>query len=211
MKKIIVLFIVLFTFSKTEAQVTFGIKSGLNLSIAEYLDESKNELIKPYRKLKPGLIAGAFINISLNKILSIQTELLYSQKGLKFIQEKYNKKVINTMNYVVLPITGQYKIYLTKYDFISIYIGGFVAFWTDGKNKATSLLSGETVAVNVDFSNEFYKYSRFDAGLLGGASYKFNKKFGIDLRYTHSRLSSSEEYADGISNRVTAISLTYSF
>lgn len=210
-RKIIIALILVIFFSKISAQVSFGVKTGLNLSLARYLDESKNELIKPHRKLKPGLVAGVFANISLNKILSIQTDLLYSQKGLKFIQEAYNNKVINTMNYIEVPITGNYKIYFSKYNFISVYFGGYVAFWTDGKYKSISLLTGESSSENVNFNSEFYSYSRFDAGLLGGVSYKLGSNVGIDLRYTHSKLSSSQEYADGISNSVISLFLTYCF
>jgi hypothetical protein len=190
---------VLFTYI-TCAQTTFGIKTGLNLSKAVYTDREIDAIIKPYRTLKSGLTFGLCLNHKLNPALSVEVELLYAQKGLKFVQVPFHKTV-NSMNYLEIPLTGQLKISGDKTASLYAEIGGFIAWWTDGRYIETDFVTNKTTAQKVDFRSEYYKYSRIDAGVLAGLIYNF-KKLGFSLRYTHSMTGSSESNADALSNRV---------
>ena len=91
-----------------------------------------------------------------------------------------------------------------------MYIGGYVAYWIDGKYKQKDLTSGEIVNLKVDFKNPDYKYNRIDAGILAGIVYKV-KKTSFFLRYTHSMSGSSQINADALTNRVVSFGINFRF
>ncbi|MCF6366992.1 MAG: PorT family protein [Bacteroidales bacterium] len=190
------------------SQTSIGIKSGINFSKAVYLSDYNEELINPIRKLKPGVVAGIFISQSLNKIISVQAEFLYSQKGLKVIQQPFHKS-INTMNYIEVPLTGHYSVVKRKHSSLNLYIGGYAAYWTDGKYKRTDLGTEEITILKVDFNNLNYTFNRIDAGIIGGFVYK-TKKSDFFVRYIHSMLGSSQINADALSNKVISIGMNFS-
>jgi hypothetical protein len=187
------------------SQTTFGIKTGLNLSKAVYMEKEYDAIIKPYRKIKPGFTAGIYLNQKLNPSLSVEVDLLYSQKGLKFVQEPFHKTV-NTMNYIELPVSGQFMISGNKTSSLVTEIGGFISWWTDGKYIETDFASNNTSAQKVDFKSDYYKYSRIDAGVLAGLIYNL-RKMAFSLRYTHSMMGSSRSNADALSNKVITTGL----
>ncbi len=207
-KQIIFFFtIIFFLFFETSAQTTFGIKAGLNFSSAKYLNEFKNDLIAPYKKIKIGFNAGGFLNYELNKIISVQAEILYSQKGLKFEQIEFSENKI-VMNYIEIPISGNYKISLSRHVFFNIYVGGYGAFWTDGKSIITDNITGETITIKTDFNNKNYKYNRIDAGILCGILFNLRKIY-FDIRYVQGMINSSQNNSDAIINRLVSFSIGF--
>lgn len=191
-----------------DAQTSIGIKSGINFSKAIYLNEYNEELIKPIRQLKPGFIGGIVIHQSLNEILSVQAEILYSQKGLKTEQIPHNT-TINSMNYIEIPLTGHYSIVKNRHTSLDLYVGGYSAYWIGGKYTITDYQTNVILKnEKVDFTNPDYTYSRVDFGLLLGAVYKA-KKIDYFIRYTHSMTGSSEFNTDAISNRVISAGINY--
>lgn len=191
------------------SQISVGIKTGLNLSKAIYEDELDEQLVKPYRRLKPGLVTGIVLNLKLNKVLSTQAEVLYSQKGLKFEQLPYNK-IVNTMNYLEVPLSGHYNLSRNKSRSFNVYIGAYGAYWLEGKFKKDDLTYGEQIIEKVDFNNPDYKFNRIDAGILAGVVYKVNKT-SFYLRYIHSFIGSSEINADALTNRVVSFGINIFF
>ncbi|NOZ34717.1 MAG: PorT family protein [Chlorobi bacterium] len=197
------LFVSCFSFSQT----FFKIKAGMNLSKSVYLNKTNDNLVKPIRKLKPGIITGFVFQQFFNKILSVQAEILYSQKGLKTEQIPF-ATTYNTMNYIEIPISGQYSIMKTKHSYFNIYIGAYSAFWTDGKYKRKDYYTGEITSVKVDFHNPDYTYSRIDAGIFTGIIYNINN-LDFFLRYTRSMTGSSELNADALTNRIFSFGINY--
>ncbi len=189
------------------SQTSLKLKAGINLSKAVYLNDANNNLIKPVRELKPGFVSGIVLHRFFNKILSVQAEILYSQKGLKTTQIPYNTTV-NTMNYIEVPVSGQYSLMKTRHSYFNIYIGGYGAFWTDGKYKRKDYYTGEITSVKVDFHNPDYSYSRIDAGIFTGFVYNV-KNFDVFFRYTHSMTGSSEFNTDALMNRVISAGINY--
>jgi len=189
------------------SQTSFKIKTGVNFSKAVYLNSEKDALIKPIRQLKSGIITGIALHQFINKILSVQGEILYSQKGLKTTQIPY-ATTINTMNYFEIPISGHYSLIKTKSSYFNVYIGGFGAYWLNGKYKRKDYYTGEVNSEKVDFHNPDYTYSRIDAGILAGAIYNI-KKIDLFIRYTHSMTGSSELNADAISNKTFSFGINY--
>ncbi len=206
-KNLIIITVFFFHSFSLYSQTSIGIKTGINLSKAVYLNHNSNNLIKPIRKIKPGFVAGVFVHKKLNKILAVQAEILYSQKGLKTKQEPHNKTV-NTMNYIETPFSGHYSLLENSFSSFDIYIGAYAAYWTDGKYKNTDLANSQTVKIKVDFNNKDYKYSRVDYGLLAGITYHM-RTIDLFVRYTHSMSGSSSENTDALSNKVFSFGMNY--
>ncbi len=195
--------------SEISAQTHIGITTGFNLSKAVYLEKENEQIIKPYRTLKPGFNAGLFLIQKLNPIISVEMQIVYSQKGLKMIQEPYHK-TLNTMNYNEIPVSSHFKIRGNKFNSLYIEGGGFVSFWTDGKYKEYDLNNTRLQNLKVDFNNDTYEYSRIDYGVLCGAKFKL-EKIVISLKYTLSLTGSSKNEVDALSNRILGINLGYYF
>ncbi len=189
------------------SQVSLGIKAGVNLSKAVYLNEYNEQLVAPIRKLKPGFVAGFILNQKLNEVISVQAEVLYSQKGLKTKQTSLSR-YINSMNYIEVPLSGHYSISYNKHSNFNIYIGGYGAYWTDGKYKRYDLITSEITKIKIDFNNTDFIYNRINAGVLFGFVYKINN-FSYFIRYTHSMIGSSQKNADALSNRVISFGMNY--
>lgn len=207
MKKTLIIIFISSLSIHSFSQTSFGITSGLNLSKAIYLNDYNEELIKPIRKLKPGFVGGFIIHQQLNKVISVQAELLYSQKGLKSVQATHSKSFIN-MNYIEVPLSGHYSIIKNKHSNLNLYIGAYGAYWTDGKYKRIDLISSEKIETKVDFKNTDFVYNRINAGILAGCSFQKNN-ISYFIRYTHSMIGSSQKNADALSNHVTSFGINY--
>lgn len=189
------------------SQNSFGIKTGINLSKVKYDDANIDAIISPYKKIKPGINAGFYFSNELNKMMTVNIEILYSQKGLKYYQISYSEGK-NTMNYIEIPAIGGLNYYLSRHTKFNFYIGGYYAYWLSGKYISSDLYTSETTITKVDFHNPDWEYNRNDAGLLGGIKYLSDKKkLSFDIRYTHSMLPSSKKVADGVYNRTISINI----
>jgi hypothetical protein len=207
MKQFIFLFTLICISSYSFGQFNLGIKTGFNLSKAVYLNDYNEELIQAIRKLKPGFSGGIFFRQTMNKVLSVEADILYSQKGLKTKQIPYNISV-NTMNYIEIPVTGQYQITADNYRSLNISVGGFVAFWTDGKYKRTDLETSETEITKLNFYSTEYSYSRIDAGIIFELILR-HKKSDLFVKYTRSMTGSAQDNTDALSNYVFSIGINY--
>jgi len=105
MKKILILSIVTLSAVTMQAQIKFGVKAGANFYKLTGKDASDAGL-EESRKIKIGLGAGAFANIPINEMLSVQPELLFSQEGN--YQKEGDVKMHVNLNYLQLPVMVQY-------------------------------------------------------------------------------------------------------
>lgn len=208
MKVFLSIVLIAFFYIPACCQISVGIVGGLNLSHAKYVDAADEQLIKPYRKLKPGMMAGIFLNNDVNEVISVQAELLYSQKGLKSVQLPYNES-INTMNYIELPISGHYTVSKNSLTEFTIYVGGYISYWLTGKYKSTDLNTGIIDVRKVDFNNPDYTFNRIDAGIVAGIQYRI-KRTSLFLRYSHGMTGSSQVNADALMLRVLSFGINYS-
>ncbi|NPA68706.1 MAG: PorT family protein [Chlorobi bacterium] len=192
----------------SSAQTFFKIKTGINFSRPVYAYDFNNKLTEDYKKNKTGFCGGFVLHHFFNEILSVQAELLYSQKGLKIVQNPYGT-TINTMNYIEMPVSGQYSLFKTKNTFLNIYIGGYTAYWISGAYKITDYYTGETVSTKVDFNNADYSYERIDAGISAGLSYRFNDNAELYLVYSHGMIESAKENVDGFLNRLFSFGINF--
>lgn len=177
--------VALFT-SQAQAQgVTYGLKAGLNLANVTIKSASTD---MPDFKSQIGGVEGIFVNFKLGAV-SIQPELLYSQRGTKWTEDEEVGVAILTGH---MRITSLELPILVKYNFLSGAVRPFVL-----AGPSISYLLSARWQYNVHYytsgyTDYSYAYSMTDdlkkialAGVFGiGADYHVSKYvFSLEARY----------------------------
>jgi len=140
--------------------LSFGVKAGLNM--ANLTDESAGESYK----MKTGVALGGFAVYGINDNLSIQPELLYTQKGMEWEDPTASAKV--KLDYIEIPVLVKYSIESDGSASPFIFAGPAISFLVSAKIDST------------DFK-EYMKST--DIGLVLGGGVEFESGISIDLRY----------------------------
>lgn len=145
------------------SQVSFGVKSGINIAT------TKDLITFPKNRL--GWYAGGSSHIPIHKKLFLQPELLFSSKGYKYKDLSGGETAAMRLNYLTVPILVGYKIdHKTKF-FLGPELGYLV--------KAINYFNKE----NINATNSFPK--KFDVGLAIGVGYDITKYLGAEIRYVY--------------------------
>lgn len=162
MKKIVLVTLTVLITTITFSQVRFGLKAGLNLSKPEgFIHKNEFMLTEHF---------GAVAKMDINKAVFLRPELLYSVKGYKFPALGNVDKGTLSFSYVSMPIlVGSRQI-----DKLSILLGPEVGYLLNAKYR----FPDSTV------SHPEY-FNKFDFAANIGAGYTINKKFSIEVRYSH--------------------------
>lgn len=160
--------------------VKFGIRGGLNLSKVSsfsYRTNSGTSEQTVATEYKPGFHAGVYADIGINNLISIQPEIIYSQKGYKNDYTLLGVRRTTTVSYNYLDIPFMAKIKTgTGFNFLA---GPAVSFLMDRKVRDSgdggSFESGDGV---IDEDN----FRKADIGGIVGAEYDFGK-FNLGARY----------------------------
>ena len=149
----------------------FGIKGGLNLANL-YVDNVQDQ------NVKAGVVVGFYAKLPLSKGVSLQPELLYSNKGAQLTYSNIiqGQGVYRfNLNYVELPITFVFNIVKN----FNIHAGAYTGYLASAnvKNVQEGTIIGITELNESDFN-------RFDFGLAGGLGVDIGK-FGIGARYNY--------------------------
>jgi hypothetical protein len=180
MKKVI-LMIALVTISVTNSNaqsktdnrtgVTFGIKAGTNYS--NVYDEEGNDFVADG---KFGFAAGAFVAIPLGKIIGIQPEILYSQKGFKstgtFLGNTYS--MTRTTEFIDVPLLLAVK----PVDQLTLLFGPQFSYLIKQKDEFTGGTISSTQQQEFD-NNDITKNI---LGLTGGADVNLTDNLVLGLR-----------------------------
>jgi len=172
MKKYPLLFFILSLFIiSTNAQVRFGLKSGLNISNfygndAEGLDS------------KLGFVGGFFISYQSKNLFILQPEVSYTTKGATAKIESVDFTL--AYDYIEIPILFKFEFPLADNPNIkpAVFAGPFVAFKTKAKIIASA--NGETEEEDVK------NVAPRDYGFQIGGALGFNLgkyELGFDVRY----------------------------
>lgn len=185
------------------------------------------------QKARIGFVAGAGLQIPITERVSIQPELLFSNKGGKEVYESdgYGSTDKTILNYIEVPILAQYNILGDREEDFNFFAeaGPYLGVGVNGKVKSesTGMYGGGTTETPVKFKKgEAMDYEgvykkRLDMGVsLGtGIAKKIGKgKAVLDLRYNLGLTnlpnkasfngSSTEEKAR---NRSWVLSIGYAF
>ncbi|MBN1637706.1 MAG: PorT family protein, partial [Ignavibacteriales bacterium] len=179
-QKIFLLFFTVFTFNSLLAQsVDIGIRTGINLSSNSFEPELKSITSNG----KSGFLGGLFFTFDFG-IFSIQSEVLYSQKGSK-IESDTNLLNLNReihINYLEFPILVKYKIPTSKSSQINIFTGPSFGINLNSKYK----IDEDGSSYDEDITNQT---KATEIGWIFGVGFNltFNKvKFSIEGRYNSS-------------------------
>lgn len=214
MRKILLTVFVLTLFlTNAFGQVSIAPKVGLNLANIGG-DEVEDA------KMKMGLQIGVITDIAFGEAISLQTGLMFSQKGyqqdIEGFTEEYNMKL--KVNYLEIPINAVYGLQLGGNE-LQFLAGPYVGIGLFG--KATSDADGsedvdiQFVNDNADVDDDKFGIKRFDVGLNVGAGYKINNiqiqaNYGLGLSNLAPDMD-GESPDDKVSNRVFQISVAYFF
>lgn len=177
-----------------------GIKGGGSLS--SFVGKDSKDLA-----YKPGYQAGVLFNFGLSELVSIQPEVLYSQKGVTYkkggLPFGLNDEVRSRLHYIDVPVLAK------------ITAGsngdGTGAFFELGPQ--VSFLAGQrTFNERTDtnlagpLGNSTSSFNKVAVGFVAGVGYQLTSGLGLGLRYTS---DFSQVYKDGrTSYTVAGVSLT---
>ncbi|MBF9236462.1 PorT family protein [Hymenobacter sp. BT683] len=168
-------------------EIRFGVKAGANYSsiTANNTDGVESKI---------GLHAGALANFALSDLISIQPEVLYSQKGYQ--SEEYND-IKYKINYIDVPLL------------VKVNAGGL--FFEGGPQ--VGFLAGAKVT-NGDADTDIKgRYDRVDFGYVAGLGYQATSGPMIGLRYNGgiSTISKGDINPNKIRNSVFQLYVGYVF
>jgi hypothetical protein len=183
MKKVLVALLCVVSFSAMQAQVSFGVKGGVNFANVTNSDGGKTRI---------GFNGGVQVSIPVTEQFSVQPEAVYSSQGVKGDDDMQA-----ILNYVNFPVLLQYN---NPSGFFA-HTGPQLSFLTSAKFKQGS----EEVDVKDAFKST-------DFGWAFGAGYALPSGFGFNGRYNLG-LSKIEEGDDAGSskNSVFQLGIFYNF
>ncbi|MFA7081249.1 MAG: porin family protein [Bacteroidales bacterium] len=149
----------------------FGVKAGINLS---NMYDSDNQEYDADAKL--GFVGGAFISIPIvGKIIGIQPEVLFSQKGFKATTSNFlgNFSFTRTTNYLDIPIFLAIK----PVENLTLLVGPQYSFLFNQKDNFKTPISDNTI--EQDFKNENIRKNTLSLAI--GADLNVNN-FVVGLR-----------------------------
>lgn len=188
------------------AQVSLGIKGGLNMSNF-YGDELTD------KNVKLGFHVGLAADYDFAYNMAIQSGLFFSTKGAKFtssIGELSGEYSVNPM-YLQIPVHLAYKVDVTPATRLVLHAGPYVAYGVGGKTEIKGSLgeiSGEVDGGNVFGENNLFK--PFDAGLGLGVGAEFGPIL-LDLGWDMGLVNISRNSNGNFKTQNAYLSVGYKF
>jgi hypothetical protein len=194
MKKIILSLAVLTGFaSAANAQtgVKYGIKGGFNGATFSGTDSKGSEY-------KAGFAAGVFANFGITDQVSIQPEVLFSQKGASVdnFQGVGANTLKSTLSYIDVPILAR----------INTGQDGKGLFFEIGPQGSLAVSNRDFIQANGNKFNEnttLNDINKVTIGYVGGIGYQITSGLSLGVRYTG---DFSQTYKDGPSTTLKAAS-----
>ncbi len=164
--------------SRTSAQTfSLGAKAGAGFSYFSNFDKMEGLLTRSPNIMVDGGLIG---NLSFTKLISLQFEILYEQKGEKY-KMTFGTTQTSTLylNYLTLPVLVEFSHSFGNFNLFG-GVGPYFGYALDGK-----MISPDTKE-NITFGKD--KFRRFDVGASVdlGAGYKAGPgHIFLDLRYNY--------------------------
>ena len=204
--KVIILLVSLFSLAgSVHAQTQFGLRGGLNYTTVEPVGDPVGSLYNA--KYKPTFHIGVFGKIGLSDKLSLNPDLLYTDKGF-WSEGMENATPAGDatlhLRYINLPVLLGYKVG----DKLTFKLGPELGYLL----SARSTFDSETINV------EYLWENKLDFGLAAGIDYALSDKVSLELRYTRGFSSVIGDFIDigrpepsgtSFQNRSLQLSLAY--
>ncbi|MDP2914716.1 MAG: porin family protein [Candidatus Aminicenantes bacterium] len=183
---------------RADGLIRFGIKGGVNFANLVGPDLDSNW------KTKTGLAAGGFVSFQINRLLAIQPEFFYSQKGSTWKDPDVTYKV--NLTFVDIPLLVKFFIPVSAQSALrpNVFVGPYAGI------KMSAKLTMETAEGRDE--TDFEDLKKTDLGLVvgGGIDFAVGKgKILLDVRYSFgfSSFSNIEDFK----NKVFTVLAGYSF
>jgi len=163
------------------AQLSFGVKAGLNYNNLHLKQSSSasSRILDDGADPNLSFHAGIFTKIPLSDKFSFLPELQYIRKGYKFT---YISGHLN-LNYLEMPLIFSY----SPVKLVGLELGPGIAYRLAAKRHS----DGHTY----DLSNVFDK--KFDINLNAGAHFYITEKLSVGARYSYGLISCEETFFTG--------------
>ncbi len=183
---------------RADGLIRFGIKGGVNFANLVGPD------LYPNWKTKIGLAAGGFVSFQINRLLAIQPEFFYSQKGSTWKGDLFTYKV--NLTFVDIPLLVKFFIPVSAQSALrpNVFVGPYAGI------KMSAKMTVETAEGSDETDMQDLK--KTDLGLVvgGGIDFAVGKgKILLDVRYSFgfSTFSTIEDFK----NKVFTVLVGYSF
>ena len=197
-----------------KAQIYVGFGGGMNLSKVRYDNDTANSYLKEFQHFEKGFNGGFFSTFYFGKVLSVRSDLEYTQKGFQYTSTyrgEYKK-----FNFVEISTAGALDLNYDADIVITPFIGYCIAYWSSGtrglfdvKNQIYQI---DKIYLNSDTT---FAYNRLDMGLTCGIEFRYKptKKNLLTwgTKYEYGLMSSAKNKTDGWKNRNLSIFLAYNF
>ncbi len=186
------------------AQVSLGIKGGVNMSNLVYDDEVDD------KNPKIGFNIGLAADVDFAPNMALQTGLFLSTKGFKSVNDAMDAEYTENLMYLQLPLHLAYKVDVTPGSRIVFHAGPYAAYGVGGSREAkVGSLSGEW-DVDKIFGDANGQYKPFDAGLGLGVGAEMGA-FLIDLGWDMGMVNISNRDNGNTKNQNAYLSVGYKF
>jgi hypothetical protein len=192
----------------------YGIKAGMNF--ANMLAKDNSETYDDI-KMKTGFHIGFIMEHPISEILSVESGLLLSTKGMKIEENIFgiDMTAVTNLYYIDVPVALKASYDLGKGN-LYLSAGPYIGMGISGKIKMTLEYEGEkeTEEEKIEWGNDEDNDDllRLDAGLALGCGVEIGAtQLGVQYDLGLANLSSYTGEGSKINNRVLRISLAYRF
>jgi hypothetical protein len=216
-KKIYAILIAITFTASAQAQFTFGVRGGFNLTnMSEKVDVGGMN-VTANTKFKPGFQIGVVGEYAISDAFAVQPGILFATQGAKMEDDDFlgmgmKMKTTLNINYLQVPINAQYKLVLGDNMNLLLQAGPYFGFAVSGKIKTEVSFLGQSEKGNnkIDFGCADGEMRRLDFGLGFGVGLQFaNIQVGVGYNLGLANLSNRDKTTTR--NNGLALTLTYLF
>jgi hypothetical protein len=186
-----------------------GIRAGISLGTATGSDA---EVSDGNKKMRFGFGFGGFMAFGVAKSLTLQPELLYLQKGVKYEQIGGPIKVTFKLDYLEIPVLLKFTPELEKSKIApALFVGPYLGLRMSAKEKVEA--TGGSLEGDV---KDLYNSTDFGMTFGGGLGYKMAKgEMFFDARYdlglSKVQKADSDGYQSNVKSGTFMVLLGYKF
>ncbi len=184
--------LILCSFIRVNAQVSFAPKVGINLS------NLGGDATDTQFRLRPQL--GGIVEFKIDEMFSFQPGVMYSGKGAS---GEDNNEIAITLDYLEVPLNGVLNFDMGTGRF-QLFAGPYLGYCLSAKYKDDD---GETESLQIGTSSDD-DIKPFDIGFSIGLGYRFDS-FQIQGGYSGSFATISNYEDEKVTNSVISLSLSY--
>ena len=191
MARAIITSVIIFTAAPcAQAQVRFGVQAGL--TSAHFVAE---ENTVPTVDSRIGVCAGAFAGCELGPVVSLQLEMLYTEKGSEAAGIhnmadgpsgqvlKHEDRSVTRLSYLEMPLLLNLAISTPTRQVFKFYLGPYYSIRLAAEQSIRNKSMGTGISVDSTYYTAAAQFRGYDAGLMVGGTIPLGK-FEIGGRYS---------------------------